>query len=177
MNLNCWSVADHIRALQHSMVNFLRAFPQLRCTELQLNTRLASLQLKRVAHEQSEGVWPFEVAGWPTECTISSDNLNCGHAQKKIYHWVLYGILRSTIRPAKFAQSLSHTRERREGCAERGERGAPREEREAREVRRERQERQERRERCAERGKRGAPAKFVFLEHSLHPLSLSWLKL
>ena len=89
------------------MVNFLRAFPQLRCTELQLNTKLASLQLKRVAQERSEGVWPFEVAGWPTECTISSDIHNCGHAQKKIYHRVLYGILPSTIRPAEFVRSLS----------------------------------------------------------------------
>ncbi len=38
------------RALQHSMGNFYREFPQLRCTELQLKMRLAGLhlQLKRV---------------------------------------------------------------------------------------------------------------------------------
>ncbi len=44
----------HHRALQHSMENFYREFPQLRCTELQLKMRLAGLhlQLKRVAHEQ-----------------------------------------------------------------------------------------------------------------------------
>jgi len=43
------------RALQHSMGNFYREFPQLRCTELQLKMRLAGLhlQLKRVAHEQN----------------------------------------------------------------------------------------------------------------------------
>ncbi len=43
------------RALHHSMVNFFREFPQLRCTKLQLKMRLASrhLQLKRVAHEQN----------------------------------------------------------------------------------------------------------------------------
>ncbi len=44
-----------IRALQHSIRNFYREFPQLRCTELQLQMRLAGLhlQLKRVAHEQN----------------------------------------------------------------------------------------------------------------------------
>ncbi len=43
------------RSLQHSMANFYREFPQLRCTELQLKMRLAALhlQLKRVAHEQN----------------------------------------------------------------------------------------------------------------------------
>ena len=44
-----------------------------------------------------EGALPFKVAGRQTECAISSDNLHCGHARKKINHWVLYGILRSTI--------------------------------------------------------------------------------
>jgi hypothetical protein len=45
----------YIRSLQHSMANFYREFPQLRCTELQLKMRLAGLhlQLKRVAHEQN----------------------------------------------------------------------------------------------------------------------------
>ncbi len=43
------------RSLQHSMANFYREFPQLKCTELQLKMRLAGLhlQLKRVAHEQN----------------------------------------------------------------------------------------------------------------------------
>ncbi len=97
----CWKLKlrDFIRSLQHSMENFYREFPQLRCTELQLKMRLAGLdlQLKRVAHEQNtrlavssrpqrgsvagkwvfcEGVSPFEVAaGRPTEFSISSDNL------------------------------------------------------------------------------------------------------
>ena len=45
----------HNRSLQHSMANFYREFPQLRCTELQLKMRLAGLHLhlKRVAHEQN----------------------------------------------------------------------------------------------------------------------------
>jgi hypothetical protein len=45
----------HYRALQHSMENFYREFPQLRCTKLQLKMRLAGLHLqqKRVTHEQN----------------------------------------------------------------------------------------------------------------------------
>ncbi len=73
------------RSLQHSMANFYREFPQLRCTELQLKMRLSGLhlQLERVAQEQNtrlavssrvqrgsvadkwvfwEGLLPFEVA-------------------------------------------------------------------------------------------------------------------
>jgi hypothetical protein len=44
-----------VRSLQHSMANFYRELPQLRCTELQLKMRFAGLhlQLKRVAHEQN----------------------------------------------------------------------------------------------------------------------------
>ncbi len=100
----------HNRALQHSMGNFYREFPQLRCTELQLKMRLAGLhlQLKRVAHEQNtrlavssraqqgsvadkqvfcEGVLSFEVvSGRPTEFSISSDNLNWGISCGKIFH-------------------------------------------------------------------------------------------
>ncbi len=47
---NIWN-----RSVQHSMANFYREFPQLRCTELQLKMRLAGLHLhlKRVAHEQN----------------------------------------------------------------------------------------------------------------------------
>jgi hypothetical protein len=43
------------RSLQHSIANFYREFPQLRCAELQLKMRLAGLHLllKRVAHEQN----------------------------------------------------------------------------------------------------------------------------
>ena len=53
--LNKYLIQKNIRALQHSMGNFYREFPQLRCTELQLKMRLAGLhlQLKRVAHEQN----------------------------------------------------------------------------------------------------------------------------
>ena len=110
-----------IISLQHSMENFYRELPQLRCTELQLKMRFAGLhlQLKRVAHEQNmrlavssraqrgsvadkrvfcEGALLFEVAaGQPTEFSISSDNLNWGNSRGKICHWVLYGILRLTI--------------------------------------------------------------------------------
>ena len=41
----------------------------MRCTVLQLNTRMAGLQPKRVAYERIEEVSPFKVsAGQPIEC-------------------------------------------------------------------------------------------------------------
>ncbi len=54
------------RALQHSMEKFYREFPQLRCTELQLKMRLASLHLqqKRVAHEQNTRLAVSSQAQW-----------------------------------------------------------------------------------------------------------------
>ena len=57
------NLCNNYRALQHSMGNFYKELPQLRCTELRLKMRLAGLhlQLERVVHEQNTR---FSVSSW-----------------------------------------------------------------------------------------------------------------
>ncbi len=59
-------LSPELRSLQHTMANFYREFPQLRCSELLLKMRLAGLhlQLKRVAREQNTMLAVNSQAQW-----------------------------------------------------------------------------------------------------------------